>query len=158
MLVVISPAKKLDETPLDLAGVTAPDFQQDAIKLARAARRLSLADLRRLMDISQDLAKLNKTRFRDFVEEVDAPSAKPAMYSFAGDTYTGLDAGSLDPDEVAYAQDHLRILSGLYGLLRPMDAIQPYRLEMGTKMANPRGKSLYDFWGSRIGEQLSVDL
>jgi cytoplasmic iron level regulating protein YaaA (DUF328/UPF0246 family) len=156
MLTVISPAKRLDFGPAPLkATPSEPDFQSDAFSLSRTARRLSVARLERLMDISTDLARLNQGRFKMF-DEAPAPEAtKPAMLAFAGDTYAGLEAASLDADEVAYAQDHLRILSGLYGLLRPMDLIQPYRLEMGSRLATRRGKSLYQYWGDRLALALN---
>ena len=98
------------------------------------------------MDLSDDLARLNRERFRAFQDQSTAENAKAALFAFAGDTYIGLDAKTLDPDALDYAQDHLRILSGLYGVLRPMDAIQPYRLEMGSRLKTRRGKNLYEFW------------
>ncbi|MEO1734210.1 MAG: YaaA family protein, partial [Pseudomonadota bacterium] len=130
MLVVISPAKRLDWTVRDVA-MTTPDFVEDAQRLTRTARNLTLKDLRALMDLSPELARLNRDRYRAFQEAPDADMLRPAVLAFAGDTYQGLEAGSLDPEEMRWAQDHLRILSGLYGLLRPLDAIQAYRLEMG---------------------------
>lgn len=155
MLTVISPAKKLDMSGVGVAP-TLPEFQTEANQLAAVARVLSVDDLRKLMDISENLATLNRDRFRNFAETSTADNAKPAMYIFAGDTYTGLEANSLDMDEVAFAQDHLRILSGLYGLLKPLDAIQAYRLEMGSRLKTQRGKSLYDYWGSTISEALNA--
>ncbi|MEX0337530.1 MAG: peroxide stress protein YaaA, partial [Arenibacterium sp.] len=145
MLVVISPAKRLDwsEQSVDM---TAPEFQEDANRLARTARNLTLGDLEKLMDISRDLARLNRDRFRDFSDTPAADATRPAALAFAGDTYVGLEAATLDADEMTWAQDHLRILSGLYGVLRPLDAIQPYRLEMGSRLKTRRGKSLYDYW------------
>ena len=145
MLVVISPAKRLDWSERDVA-TTAPAYQDDATRLARKARNLSLGDLQALMDISPDLARLNRDRFRAFAAEPDRDATRPAALAFAGDTYQGLEAASLDPEELAWAQDHLRILSGLYGLLRPLDAIQPYRLEMGSRLKTRRGATLYDYW------------
>lgn len=154
MLVVVSPAKKLDWSERDIA-TTQPAFLAEANELAGVARGLGVEDLRRLMKISDKLARLNLDRFRDFAEEPDAGALRPAAFAFAGDTYQGLDAASLDADDWRWAQDHLRILSGLYGLLRPLDAIQPYRLEMGSRLATARGKSLYDFWGDRLAEALT---
>ena len=151
MLVVVSPAKKLDMTPVDGLTPTRPMFGEDAASLANTARRLSRKKLQDLMSISPDLARLNAERFAAFGTQ----DRKPAALAFAGDTYQGLEAASLDPDEMAFAQDHLRILSGLYGLLRPLDEIEPYRLEMGSKLATRRGKSLYAFWGSRIAVALN---
>ena len=155
MLTVISPAKKLDMSAVDITP-TLPEFQTQANELAKVARKLSVNDLRKLMDISENLATLNRDRFRDFADASTPENAKAAMYIFAGDTYTGLEAESLDQDEVTFAQNHLRILSGLYGLLKPLDAIQPYRLEMGSRLKTQRGKSLYDYWGSTISEALNA--
>ncbi len=155
MLVVISPAKRLDWSPSDGIRPTQPAFAGDAAELAEIARGLSVAELQRLMGISPDLARLNAQRFRDFAARPAPEAVKPAVFAFAGDTYTGLEAATIDPDAMDYAQRHLRILSGLYGLLRPLDAIQPYRLEMGSRLANPRGASLYDWWGDRIARALN---
>ncbi len=154
MLTVISPAKRLDWTARDI-DMTQPQFQADADTLASVAKKLSVGDLRKLMDISEDLAKLNRARFQGFADTRD--DARPAALAFAGDTYAGLEAASLDPDDLRFAQDRLRILSGLYGLLKPLDAIQPYRLEMGSRMKNPRGRSLYDYWGTTLAETLNVE-
>ena len=150
MLVVLSPAKKLDMSAVDIPA-TDPHFADDARALAKTARGLTRKDLQKLMGISETLAKLNADRFKAF----GTMETKPAALAFAGDTYTGLEAASLDPDELDYAQDHLRILSGLYGLLRPRDAIEPYRLEMGSRLKTRRGKSLYDYWGDRIAKALN---
>ena len=152
MLVVISPAKRLDMSEASDVTTTEPEFARDARDLADVARDLSASDLQKLMGISKNLAKLNVDRFRDF----GSMARKPAALIFAGDTYTGLEAGSLDAEEIEFAQRHLRILSGLYGLLRPLDAIEPYRLEMGSRLKTPKGKSLYDYWGNRIGEALNT--
>lgn len=153
MLTVISPAKSLDLTPVALPG-TVPVFQADAARLAATARGLSLRDLRGLMDISEGLARLNRDRFRAFAADPDPAQTKPAVLAFNGDTYIGFDAKSLSTDDLHFAQDHLRILSGLYGLLRPLDAIQPYRLEMGSRLKTRRGGSLYDFWGDTVAKAL----
>ncbi|GFE64753.1 peroxide stress protein YaaA [Litoreibacter roseus] len=154
MLTVISPAKKLDMSDAGPWDATRPIFKAEAAELVETAKTLSVDDLQKLMSISANLARLNADRFQNFKITGALPS-KPAIFSFAGDTYTGLDAGSLDEDEVAYAQDHLGILSGLYGLLRPLDAIQPYRLEMGSRLRTKRGKSLYEFWGDTISNALN---
>ncbi|MEQ9239911.1 peroxide stress protein YaaA [Roseovarius indicus] len=151
MLVVLSPAKKLDMSEVDTTA-TDPQFADDAKALAKTARGLTQKDLQKLMGISENLAKLNADRFKSF----GTMETKPAALAFAGDTYTGLEAASLDPEEMDYAQDHLRILSGLYGLLRPRDAIEPYRLEMGSRLKTRRGKSLYDYWGDRIAKALNA--
>lgn len=159
MITLLSPAKKLNFDPLETTlEITRPRLAGDTRAIAGVAKRQSAADLKRLMHISDKLAELNAERFKAFDLDGRSNSAKPAGLTFDGDVYWGLEAKSMGDDTLAYAQDHLRILSGLYGLLRPMDAIQPYRLEMGTKIANPRGKSLYDFWGSRIAETLAEDL
>ena len=152
MLTVISPAKSLDLDPIGIES-TAPRFAEDTPKLVTAARRQGIAGLRRLMSISEPLARLNRDRFRDWDE---APE-KPAVHAFAGDTYLGLDAASLSDDALRHAQSTLRILSGLYGLLRPLDALKPYRLEMGTRLPTRRGKDLYAFWGDRIARALDAD-
>lgn len=159
MLTVISPAKKLDETvgarPVDMA-LTTPDFLEQAWELAKIARGLSVDDLRRLMGISEPLARLNAARFAAFARRPAPDQVFAAVRCFAGDTYAGLEAASLSPDARHWADGHLRILSGLYGLLRPTDAIQPYRLEMGSRLANPRGADLYAFWGDRIAKALTA--
>lgn len=154
MIAVLSPAKTLDyETPLPDLGSTRPRFDAEAATLAAAASHLTQKRLSDLMKISPALAKLNADRFRDFPQ---APE-RPAMFAFAGDVYTGLDAQTLEPEAVTFAQDHLRLLSGLYGLLRPLDAMRPYRLEMGTRWA-PRKPKLTDWWGDRIAQALAEDV
>ena len=155
MLTVISPAKKLDMTPVDMSTATDPDFQKDALTLAKAARKLTHADLQKLMSISEPLAKLNVQRFKTFAENPPEDAVKPAALAFAGDTYQGLQAEGLSEDDMAFAQRRLRILSGLYGLLRPLDRIQPYRLEMGSRFATRRAKNLYEFWGKKIAKTLN---
>ncbi|WP_027236109.1 peroxide stress protein YaaA [Leisingera caerulea] len=155
MLVVTSPAKKLDWAERD-QDMTWPALHDDAVDLAGVAREQSVADLMKLMHISEDLAKLNYDRFQDFAADPKTEATRPAALAFAGDTYQGLEASSLDAEEMAWAQEHFRILSGLYGVLRPLDAMQPYRLEMGSRLKNPRGKNLYEFWGSRISEALNA--
>lgn len=156
MLIVISPAKKLDWQPRDLTLATDPDFSKDAATLARVARKLTVPDLQKLMGISENLAQLNADRFKAFKSNPDADLVRPAAMAFDGDTYTGLEAKTLDPSDLDYAQAHLRILSGLYGLLRPLDRIQPYRLEMGSRLETKKGKSLYDYWGTRLAKALNA--
>ncbi len=156
MLTVISPAKRLNETPVALPpGLTAtvPDFAADALRLSRIARKLSVDQLCGLMDISVALAGLNRDRFRAFA--ADGPGI-PAAFMFDGDTYAGLETHAMDTDTLRHAQGHLRILSGLYGLLRPLDAIQPYRLEMGSRLENPKGGDLYAYWGDKIARSLNA--
>ena len=156
MLIVLSPAKRLDFTEADPAiPGTERRFLDDTASLATTARRQTKADLRRLMGISDDLATLNVARFKAFDSE--SMDGVQAAFAFAGDVYEGLKARELDAKSLAYAQGHLRILSGFYGLLRPLDRIQPYRLEMGTRLKTRRGTSLYDFWGERISKQLNED-
>jgi cytoplasmic iron level regulating protein YaaA (DUF328/UPF0246 family) len=156
MLLVISPAKTLDFTPVDPAlPVTIPDMKKDANALAAVAKTLRANDLKRLMDISDALAELNVERFKTFRVRGEAEGELQAAFAFAGDVYDGLDARSLDDEGVAWAQEHLRILSGLYGLLRPMDRIQPYRLEMGVRLKTERGASLYDYWGDKPAKALN---
>lgn len=154
MLTVISPAKRLDEAPAPLpAGIdaTVPDFSDDARELAQVAARLPPAELGRLMAISPKLADLNCARFAQF----GAQPRHPAALLFAGDTYAGLEAPGLSADAWRWGGLHLRILSGLYGLLRPTDLIEPYRLEMGSRLASARGRSLYEYWGPRLAQALN---
>ena len=155
MLVILSPAKKLDWTAQPDA-TTRPDFQADAVALADVAKELGTPGLKKLMHLSDKLAELNLERFESFKADPEPEATRPAIHAFAGDTYTGLDAGSLDPDALNWAKGHLRILSGLYGLLRPFDAMQPYRLEMGSRLKTEKGKSLYDYWGDRISQALNA--
>jgi len=155
MLTVISPAKSLDWDPVDV-DVTQPDFQIDAVRLAKTSRNLTLGALKDLMSISDDLARLNRDRFKAFEDTPSADKTKAAALAFNGDTYQGLEAKTLSSDDLAYAQNHLRILSGLYGLLRPLDAIQPYRLEMGSRLKTRRGTSLYDYWGDTLAKALNA--
>lgn len=155
MIAVISPAKTLDyKRPLPPLGATMPRFGEEAAALAAAAAKLSKKKLGELMHISPSLAELNVDRFRRFQE---LPT-RAAIYAFAGDVYAGFEVRSIDEEALTFAQDHLRILSGLYGLLRPLDEIRPYRLEMGTRWAPGRKANLYAVWGSRIARALEEDL
>ncbi len=159
MLVVVSPAKALDFEPAPgNLPATQPRMFDQAVMLARTMRGQSRARVAAMMDLSDNLARLNVERFRAFAPEQCRDNAKQAALAFAGDTYRGLDANTLPADAMTWAQDHLRILSGLYGLLRPLDLIQPYRLEMGTRLHTRRGESLYDFWGRRIAKGLAEEL
>ena len=155
MLVVVSPAKRLDWSPREVA-MSAPEFPDDANRLAGHARALTLGRLKALMNLSDDLARLNRDRFRAFSAEPDEGETRPALFAFAGDTFQGFDAVSLDREGLERAQTHMRILSGLYGVLRPLDAIQPYRLEMGSRLKTRRGRNLYDYWGDRIAKALNA--
>lgn len=157
MLIALSPAKTLDFTPAPEGLLpTQPAFRKESVELAAIARKLSAANLKRLMGVSDRLAELNVERFRAF--KATRPKGVPAALAFAGDVYTGLRARDLDAAALDWAQDRLRILSGLYGLLRPLDVIQPYRLEMGIKLANPRGEDLYAYWRERVTQALDRTL
>ncbi|MGJ7918700.1 peroxide stress protein YaaA [Massilia sp. LXY-6] len=157
MLIVLSPAKSLDlDTPPTTDRHTTPQFIDRAAELIRVLKEYSPAQVGALMSISDPLAVLNVTRYASW--HPDHLEARQAVMSFDGDVYTGLDARSLAPQALAYLQDHVRILSGLYGVLRPLDRMHPYRLEMGTKLANPRGKDLYAFWGETVTGALNEAL
>ncbi|MBA1202502.1 peroxide stress protein YaaA [Pseudomonas capeferrum] len=159
MLTVISPAKTLDyDTPPVIQRFTLPQHLDDSQELIGQLRDLTPAQISELMHLSDKLAGLNAARFGSWSPDFTPANAKQALLAFKGDVYTGLDAETLGEDDFTYAQDHLRMLSGLYGLLRPLDLMQPYRLEMGTKLANARGKDLYAFWGTRISEWLNQAL
>jgi len=156
MLAVVSPAKKLDfETDAPEMAVSQPVFLDDTEELIEVARKKSRRDLMKLMGISENLADLNYQRFAHFSRPFDRTNAKPAVFAFRGDTYIGLDADTMKAKDIDWAEDHFRMLSGLYGLLKPRDLMQPYRLEMGTKLANARGKDLYAFWGDKIAHEIN---
>jgi len=158
VLSLLSPAKTLNfDFEADGLPVTPPRFEADAAELLSVCRKLSVAQLRKLMGISQALAELGHERFQVMETPFTADNSKPAVLAFQGDAYRGLDAGSLDKSDLKWSQARLRILSGFYGVLRPLDLIQPYRLEMGTRLANPRGKDLYDFWGSQVTDALNAE-
>ncbi|MFM2485820.1 peroxide stress protein YaaA [Celerinatantimonas yamalensis] len=159
MLAVISPAKSLDFATLAPDGVyTQPQLLEHSQLLIDRAKQLTPAQIASLMKISDKLAGLNAARFDQWQVPFEVPSAKAALYAFTGDVYTGLDAVSLTDDNRHYASAHLRILSGLYGVIRPLDLIMPYRLEMGIKLDNPQGKDLYTFWGDLITQVLNQAL
>mgnify|MGYP001817168361 FL=1 len=159
MLTVISPAKTLDfDTPPTTRRATQPRFIERSAELVEDARGLSPADIRELMGVSEKIAELNHRRFMDWGVPFSLDNAKQALLAFRGDVYGGLDADSLSKDQLGFAQKHLRILSGLYGLLRPLDLMQPYRLEMGLKFANRAGRNLYEFWGDEITLELNREL
>ena len=159
MLLIISPAKTLDyETPPITEQFTQPDFLEHSAELIAKLRQLSPADISGLMGVSDKLAQLNAARFQSWSPPFDPTNAKQALLAFKGDVYSGLDAETLTAKQLSFAQQHLRILSGLYGLLRPLDLMQAYRLEMGIRLANRRGKDLYQFWGNIITEQLNEEL
>ncbi|MFC0402117.1 peroxide stress protein YaaA [Paraburkholderia rhizosphaerae] len=159
MIIVLSPAKSLDyETPPHVSKHTIPDFVDDAAELIGGLRRLSPQQIATLMSISDPLAQLNFQRYADWSPRFHTGNAKQAVLAFNGDVYEGLDARTLSATDLDYAQQHVRVLSGLYGLLRPLDLLQPYRLEMGTRFPNARGKDLYAFWGERITRALNAQL
>ncbi|MEY3391135.1 MAG: hypothetical protein RL350_1397, partial [Pseudomonadota bacterium] len=155
MLIVLSPAKSLDyESPLKIKKHTLPDFVGESAKLIADLKKLSPQQVGKLMGISDPLAVLNVGRYRDWSKTFTTENSRPALLAFNGDVYEGFDARSLDAKALDFAQEHVRILSGLYGVLRPLDLMQPYRLEMGTALKNARGKDLYAFWGDRITKAL----
>ena len=159
MLTVLSPAKTLDyETAPITQSATLPRFMDQSALLVEDARGLNPDDIRSLMGVSEQIAHLNHERFMNWQAESTSDNAKQAVLAFKGDVYTGLQAETLSEDDLDFAQTRLRILSGLYGLLRPLDLMQPYRLEMGLKFANQRGKNLYEFWGEQLTDILNVDL
>ena len=159
MLAVISPAKRLDFTaPWQTARQTLPDFADESQQLIEVLRDKSPADIAKLMNLSSSLADLNYQRYASWQPEFTRKNAKPAALAFRGDVYLGLDADTLSNHDLAWAQKHLRILSGLHGLLRPLDLIQPYRLEMGTALKTPQGRDLYEFWGDKITQALNCAL
>ena len=159
MLIVISPAKTLDyKTPATTKKSSQPTMLDDSQLLIDELLNLAPQDISALMGISDKLGTLNYDRYQQWQQPFTKDNAKQAVLAFKGDVYTGLDAESFNADELAFAQKHLRILSGLYGLLRPLDLMQPYRLEMGTKFANQRGKDLYQFWDGKITEALNKQL
>ena len=159
MLVVVSPAKNLDyTTPVATKLFSQPALLDDTQSLLQVCQTLTPADLSGLMGISDKLALLNAERFATFQMPFTSENARQAALAFNGDVYTGLDAGSLSAADLDYAQQHLRILSGLYGVLRPLDLMQPYRLEMGTKLTTEKGKNLYEYWGSTITDNLNETL
>lgn len=154
MLILLSPAKNMNFDPVERAlPSTTPALLDDTRILSKTTRQLTITKIKSMMGINDDLARLNRERFQAF--DADQPGEKQAAFAFNGEVYRGLDAASLSEDDLAYAQDHLRILSGLYGALRPLDGIHPYRLEMGRKLHTRRGETLYDFWGKKIAQELN---
>ncbi|TRO65547.1 peroxide stress protein YaaA [Christiangramia sabulilitoris] len=159
MKIVVSPAKTLDyESKLPTNRGTQPEFLETAAKLNRKLARQSKKEISDLMSISNKLADLNYSRYQEFEEEHDKKNSRPAMYAFNGDVYTGLDAYTIPTDKIDKVQDTLRILSGMYGILRPLDLIQPYRLEMGTSIGIERKDNLYEVWKKKVTEYLNNEL
>ena len=159
MLIVVSPAKTLDyQSPLATERYTQPTLTEHSEALIDLCRKLTPTDISSLMKVSDKIAGLNAARFAEWSPEFTTDNARPAVLAFKGDVYTGLEAETFSEEDFDWAQNHLRMLSGLYGLLRPLDLMQPYRLEMGTKLANPRGTNLYQFWGDIITDALNQAL
>ena len=159
MLILISPAKTLDyQSPLATTRYTQPMLLEHSQQLIGVARKLSAPQIKALMGISDKLADLNATRFHDWHPDFTPENARQAILAFKGDVYTGLQAETFSEADFDFAQKHLRMLSGLYGVLRPLDLMQPYRLEMGIRLENPRGKDLYQFWGEEITHTLNAAL
>ena len=155
MLTILSPAKSLDfKNPIKVKKHTLPEFYLDSAKLIADLKKLPPQQVASLMGLSDKLAALNVGRYRDWSKKFTLENSRQAIFAFNGDVYDGFDVASLSPRDLNFAQDHLRILSGLYGILRPMDLMQPYRLEMGTALKNARGKDLYAFWGTAITKAL----
>jgi len=156
MLILLSPSKTQDfTTPTNIQDPTQPNFQTETQALTRILKGYSIEDIQKLMSVSERLAELNHQRFQDFKSRFTSHNAKPALEAFQGDVYQDIDISNYNKQQLAYAQSHLRIISGLYGLLKPQDLIQPYRLEMKTKLSNKEGKDLYHFWGSKITDELN---
>ena len=159
MITILSPAKKLDKnTDREIPNTTTPDFLDEGKELVEELRKLSPDDISALMNVSRSIAELNYERYARWHTPFTRENAQPAVFLFNGQVYQGLQAESLKDEDLHFGQEHLRILSGLYGLLRPLDLIQPYRLEMGTKMSNPRGDDLYTFWGDRLTQAINESL
>ncbi|PWJ43656.1 peroxide stress protein YaaA [Sediminitomix flava] len=159
MISIISPAKTLDyETKANTSDFTIPNKLQKSEQLIKELRKLKVEDIKGLMKISDDLSALNHQRFQDWHKDFSIDNAKQAVLAFKGDVYVGLDAYNLNDKDFEFAQDHLRILSGLYGILKPLDLIQPYRLEMGSKFSFKEYKHLYDFWGNSLTEEINHEL
>ena len=159
MLIVLSPAKTLDYSIDPKSNHTAPQFLSQSSKLIKTLKEKEPKDIASLMGLSDKLATLNFDRYQSWkASKVVSNNTKPSMLVFKGDVYQGLDAENFNSNQLRFAQKHLRILSGLYGILRPMDVIKPYRLEMGTKLQTPKGKNLYEFWGSSIQDNVLDDL
>jgi uncharacterized protein len=156
MITLISPSKTLDFTASAFDLSTQPEFASEALQLAGLMKKKSARDLQELMDISENLAELNVNRYRGFKKVFEIPDAKQALLAFKGDVYTHIDVEHYSEADMDFAQRHLRILSGLYGLLKPLDLIQPYRLEMGIRLGTKKGKNLYEFWGAKIAKAINI--
>ena len=158
MIIVISPSKTLDFSPNAFHTHTLPRQLEQSQELINTAKQLNPEELSKLMKISDKLSQLNWQRYQDFQQPFTLNNAKQALLAFKGDVYAGIDSDNYNEDDFSFAQQHLRILSGLYGALRPLDLIQPYRLEMGARLQNAHGKNLYEFWNTQVTELLNQDL
>jgi cytoplasmic iron level regulating protein YaaA (DUF328/UPF0246 family) len=158
MILLISPAKSLDFTATEIQDYSMPRMLADSQTLINNLQQKSPKDIQQLMKVSENIANLNAERFQNFSTPFSLDNAKQAALAFQGDVYKGMEAETFSEEDMAFAQNHLRILSGLYGLLKPLDLIQPYRLEMGTRLQNEKGKNLYEFWDTKITETLNEDL
>src|SRR5690606_28092441 len=150
MITLISPAKTLNSNAKDLANSTEPEFKKEINELVGIMKKKSKSSIQKLMGISDDLAILNKERYQNFEDDFSVENSKPALFTFNGDVYRKMNVENYSNDQLEFAQEHLRILSGLYGLLKPLDLIQPYRLEMGIKLKNKKAKDLYGYWQNKI--------
>ncbi|AGA76626.1 peroxide stress protein YaaA [Echinicola vietnamensis] len=155
MIALISPAKTLDMSTTDISLATQPDFKTDIKALVSIMKKKSAGDIKQLMKVSDNIAELNEERYHHFSKDFTTENAKQALLAFKGDVYRSMEVDDYSEEDLAFAQDHLRILSGLYGLLKPMDLIQPYRLEMGIGLENKKGKNLYEYWGTKISKAIN---
>jgi uncharacterized protein len=158
MLTILSPSKTTDPTPIILHQATVPIFTKETTQLSAILKKMNVDDLKKLMSISDKLAEQTHQKFQNFNISKDNPPTKAAILTFKGEVYTGLDAGDMSAEDLNFAQHHLRILSGLYGSLRPLDLIFEYRLEMGTRLSTPKGTNLYQFWRNKIAASIQKDL
>lgn len=154
MLILISPAKTLDYSTPNFKDFTHPDFTTDIKALVNVMKKKSAKEISELMDVSENLAILNEERYKTFQKDFSTDNSKQALLAFKGDVYTKIDVENYSKEDFEFAQNHLRILSGLYGLLKPLDLIQPYRLEMGTRLETKKGKNLYEYWGTKIAKAI----
>lgn len=158
MIALLSPAKTLDFNPTDFEKHTNPRLLADSAKLVKVLKKKSAADIKKLMHVSDKIAELNVGRFHQFETPFNRDNAKQSLLAFKGDVYTGLAVDDFSEEDLDFAQKHLRILSGLYGLLKPLDLMQAYRLEMGTRLENGKNKNLYEFWGDKITKLINEDV
>lgn len=154
MLILISPAKTLDYSTPNFKEYTLPDFSSDIRELVTVMRKKSAKEISKLMNVSENLGVLNEERYKSFQNDFNEENSKQALLAFKGDVYTKIDVDNYTKEDFKFAQQHLRILSGLYGLLKPLDLIQPYRLEMGTRLETKKGKNLYEYWGAKIAKAI----